>query len=164
MKKVSGFTIVELLIVVVVIAILVAITIVSYNGITRQADTAAIKTGLSSVAKKLTIKIQTSGIKDCYTSDQVINTSCLSSSDSFAPLPIKNVAKNNADAIRYYMTADTPNIAVRSASGTFFIAQDGTVKQITEQQYLDSNASAYCGATATYSTISNTWSAEPHYC
>lgn len=33
----NGFTIVELLIVVVVIAILAAITIVSYNGITRQA-------------------------------------------------------------------------------------------------------------------------------
>ncbi len=38
----KGFTIVELLIVVVVIAILAAITIVSYNGITSQAKNAAI--------------------------------------------------------------------------------------------------------------------------
>lgn len=38
----NGFTIVELLIVVVVIAILAAITIVSYNGITNQAKNSAI--------------------------------------------------------------------------------------------------------------------------
>ena len=37
-KKQTGFTIVELLIVVVVIAILAAITIVSYNGITSRAN------------------------------------------------------------------------------------------------------------------------------
>ncbi|NCO10935.1 prepilin-type N-terminal cleavage/methylation domain-containing protein, partial [Candidatus Saccharibacteria bacterium] len=36
-KRINGFTIVELLIVVVVIAILAAITLVSYNGITGQA-------------------------------------------------------------------------------------------------------------------------------
>ena len=38
MKRTSGFTIVELLIVVVVIAILAAITIVSYNGIQQRAN------------------------------------------------------------------------------------------------------------------------------
>jgi len=42
----SGFTIVELLIVVVVIAILAAITIVSYNGISAQANEAAVKSDL----------------------------------------------------------------------------------------------------------------------
>lgn len=36
-RNLRGFTIVELLIVVVVIAILVAVTIVTYNGITAQA-------------------------------------------------------------------------------------------------------------------------------
>lgn len=49
----SGFTIVELLIVVVVIAILAAITIVSYNGITTQANDAAAKSTASTVATKL---------------------------------------------------------------------------------------------------------------
>jgi prepilin-type N-terminal cleavage/methylation domain-containing protein len=55
MKNVGakGFTIVELLIVVVVIAILAAITIVSYNGITNQTHDTAIKGDLTNLRKKL---------------------------------------------------------------------------------------------------------------
>lgn len=51
--KNQGFTIVELLIVVVVIAILAAITIVSYNGITSQANASAAKSTASTVQKKI---------------------------------------------------------------------------------------------------------------
>lgn len=48
----SGFTIVELLIVVVVIAILAAITIVSYNGITNRANATSAQETASTVQKK----------------------------------------------------------------------------------------------------------------
>lgn len=48
-----GFTIVELLIVVVVIAILAAITIVSYNGITNRANASASKATASTWQKKV---------------------------------------------------------------------------------------------------------------
>ena len=48
----QGFTIVELLIVVVVIAILAAVTIVSYSGITARANESAIKLQASNFAKK----------------------------------------------------------------------------------------------------------------
>ena len=50
--KSQGFTIVELLIVVVVIAILAAITIVSYNGITNRANASAAASAAESVQKK----------------------------------------------------------------------------------------------------------------
>ncbi len=49
----QGFTIVELLIVVVVIAILAAITIVSYNGITGRANNSSAKSAAANVAKKV---------------------------------------------------------------------------------------------------------------
>ena len=51
--KNQGFTIVELLIVVVVIAILAAITIVSYNGITNKANASSAKSLASSIQKKV---------------------------------------------------------------------------------------------------------------
>ncbi len=50
-----GFTIVELLIVVVVIAILAAITIVAFNGIQQRAQTSAIQSTISQAAKKLEV-------------------------------------------------------------------------------------------------------------
>lgn len=51
----NGFTIVELLIVVVVIAVLAAITIVAYTGIQNRAKASAAETAASQVAKKLKV-------------------------------------------------------------------------------------------------------------
>lgn len=50
-----GFTIVELLIVIVVIAILAAITIVSYNGIRNRAETASSQVTARQVVEKIQI-------------------------------------------------------------------------------------------------------------
>lgn len=53
MKSKSGFTIVELLIVIIVIAILAAITIVTYNGINKRASESAVAAGIRQVRKEL---------------------------------------------------------------------------------------------------------------
>lgn len=52
MKKTRGFTIVELLIVIVVIAILAAITIVAYNGIQNRAKTTSAQSAAVNAEKK----------------------------------------------------------------------------------------------------------------
>jgi prepilin-type N-terminal cleavage/methylation domain-containing protein len=55
MKKQHGFTIVELLIVIVVIGILAAITIVAYNGVQNKAKIATVSTDLSGAAQQLAV-------------------------------------------------------------------------------------------------------------
>lgn len=52
-KNTKGFTIVELLIVIVVIGILAAIVIVAFNGIQERANTTSVKSDLSSFSKKI---------------------------------------------------------------------------------------------------------------
>ena len=49
----KGFTIVELLIVIVVIGILAAITIVAFNGVQNKANDAAVQSNLAAVGKKM---------------------------------------------------------------------------------------------------------------
>lgn len=67
MKKVGqsfmqrGFTIVELLIVIVIIGILAALVIVAYNGMQNRANDTAVQSDLNAFAKKLeTIKVDSS--------------------------------------------------------------------------------------------------------
>lgn len=64
-NKKSGFTIVELLIVVVVIAILAAITIVSYNGIQQRAKESSVQADVSNALKKIEVyRFQNSTTED----------------------------------------------------------------------------------------------------
>ncbi|MCY1356000.1 type II secretion system protein G [compost metagenome] len=53
--KQTGFTVVELIVVIVVIGILAAITVVAYNGIQNNGYDASVKSDLSALAKKLDI-------------------------------------------------------------------------------------------------------------
>lgn len=52
-QKQTGFTIVELLIVIVIIAILAAVSIVAYNGIQNRANDTVVEADLSAIVKKM---------------------------------------------------------------------------------------------------------------
>lgn len=72
----SAFTIVELLIVVVVIAILAAIALISYNGITSQAEESALKSDLRNTSTKIALhKASTDDYPDALEDIDSINSS-----------------------------------------------------------------------------------------
>lgn len=129
----AAFTIVELLVVVVVIAILAAITTVAYNGISNQAEDAAIKTELNQFAKKVeTYKINNN---DYPTGDaeEVLVQVGLSPSDGTtyeysidasgsSPVYCLSAAKNG---LKYYISSTTAQpvqgecAVVMATDGTF---------------------------------------------
>ena len=111
-RRADGFTIVELLIVVVVIAILAAITIVSYNGITNRAKNSAAATAAEQAAKKvMTYAITNSDQYPATLSDAGI-------SDGSASYQYR--VDNNANPKTFCVTATTQNVSywVSSASQT----------------------------------------------
>jgi prepilin-type N-terminal cleavage/methylation domain-containing protein len=59
--KEYGFTIVELLIVIVVIGVLAAIVVLAYRGVTSSAHNSAVLSDLSTMAKKLAVEKATTG-------------------------------------------------------------------------------------------------------
>lgn len=62
----KGFTIVELLIVIVVIGILASITIVAFNGVQARANTTAVTSDLTTFKKKIELQKLQPGTSDLY--------------------------------------------------------------------------------------------------
>lgn len=112
----KGFTIVELLIVVVVIAILAAVTIVSFNGITQRAKASSTQSLVTNVVKKVeAYRIETGQLP---TNAQLINNQSLTSSTAnsgpaSARLDGLNVTSsyptstNGDTTVRYVYSTDT---------------------------------------------------------
>ncbi|UXM91018.1 type II secretion system protein [Paenarthrobacter sp. JL.01a] len=87
-KQANGFTIVELLIVIVVIAILAAITIVAYNGIQDRAKNSTAQSDLANFAKKIeVVKVDAS--------DGLYPASLTSSMDIRGSKSVYAVTRNN---------------------------------------------------------------------
>ncbi|MFZ2126158.1 MAG: type II secretion system protein [Candidatus Microsaccharimonas sp.] len=101
----KGFTIVELLIVIVVIGILAAITLVSYNGITSRANAASAKATAATVQKKAEL-YQADGPTGKY---------------PFAAADFTGAATTAS----YYMSATNPNWSFAASTATLS-ASNGT--------------------------------------
>jgi len=110
-----GFTIVELLIVVVVIAILAAITIVSYNGISRRSEISALQSGLRQTATKLnTLKVDNN---DAYPT--TLPAGMPSSGSTY------DLTYSRSDALSFCVTA----VSKKTTSLVYRISQSGTLEE-----------------------------------
>ena len=129
MKKLTlkgrGFTIVELLIVIVVIGILAAISIVAYNGVSDSANNSAIKSDLANMAKKATVYHAEHGR---YPSHATFFTS------SYGTSATKSSYDPNNYNLYYCVNTDQSNFGIssRSRSGqTYIISSTSGIRETT---------------------------------
>lgn len=114
----KGFTIVELLVVIVVIGILSAVTIVSYNGITQKASLAVIQSDLDNAYKKLEIYKVQYGIYPTLGTDYC----------PVSPMDANNCLKFSKDIIpSYWSNGSSFGLSVTKDSKVYSITQKGAV-------------------------------------
>lgn len=114
----SGFTIVELLVVIVVIGILASITIVAYSGVTGRANKSAALAAAASVAKKIeAYNAEASKYPDVNTAANVTtalatySTSTLTGSNLTLGTPTSTTNNNNLVQLRLCAAASTAGTA-----------------------------------------------------
>lgn len=126
-RGLRGFTIVELLIVVVVIAVLAAITVVAYNGITNQAKASAQAQDIAQWKKKSEIHKIEKGISCPEGYIFVYGNSALGTNDfcvmKYEAKNIGGVATNQADGTPWVSITQTDAIAAAAASGGHLITE-----------------------------------------
>lgn len=139
-----GFTIVELLIVVVVIAILAAITIVSYNGITNRANASSAKSVASTVQKKIELYATDKGNYPIAVADlTATGQSFTLSSSSFGtgaagsttgdPTPSTDATKGTKYVRVMACKSDTATLTVSNVTGAriYYYDYEKTSSQVT---------------------------------
>lgn len=112
-----GFTIVELLVVIVVIAILAAITIVAYNGVQSRARDAARIQKLTSVAKAIELYYADNGRYPAIQDGSGTESTCGSQTENWGHC---DRMKQLSDALAPYMALDPVSLSSVTTGTTYY--------------------------------------------
>ena len=143
-KTVSGFTIVELLIVIVVIAILAAVSIVAYNGVQNRANDTAVQTDLANAAERFEIyRIDYGSFPQTSTDLANLGVSATKSAYMISPnLTYNYVPCVTAGGVDYTLGAIS-----KSGNRYYVGSKSGGVKQATSASDWTSGYSTICNDT-----------------
>jgi prepilin-type N-terminal cleavage/methylation domain-containing protein len=126
-KHKQGFTIVELLIVIVVIAILAAISVVAYTGIQNRANDSAVQNDLSNFAKKIQLIAAESGEFPAGGTTAPGGGGNATTIPGFTFNPTKSAYMTTVNNLYYCTGVETASgqkvfrVGARSKSGTLFV-------------------------------------------
>lgn len=104
----SGFTIVELLIVIVVIAILAAISIVAYTGIQSRAHDAALQSDANAIRKVMQMYYSDNGSYPICSGGSGHSCSLLSITPQLVPKYVSSMPNDTAQPYQYVATNTSP--------------------------------------------------------
>ncbi len=153
MNKRSGFTIVELLVVIVVIGVLAAITIVSYSGISSKAIVSSIQADLSGNAKMLKLYYVEYGSYPIGDFATAFNGSMCPTANPTSKYCLKLSGSNSVD----YYNGTSSGFTLRIKNGTtVYVITDNTASgQVTALTGIgDIAGSTHIGSTLTAGTLS----------
>jgi type II secretion system protein G len=161
LKKSQGFTIIELLIVIVIIAILAAITLVAYNGIIARADDSAVQSDLKSNAKLLELyKVDNGSYPNNATQLNAMRTAGQYLLKATTSVYMKG--KNNF-IYCFGNTSDSYAIAALSSSGNAWYVSSGQTTPATYPGSWTGTLASICptplgqSASGAWGYTANTW-------
>jgi len=156
-KQITGFTIVELLIVIVVIGILAAITIVAFNGVQNKANDAAIQSDFANISKKLEVYKTTISTTSQYPPRLTTTDLNVSASKSAYGNNYMQTGNVNGYNLLYCVgvNADSYAVVARSRSGKTFAITN--TKPLYESTTVLTTANVQCGAEGIGAGYSAIW-------
>ena len=140
-----GFTIVELLIVIVVIAILAAISIVAYNGVQNRANDSALKSDLRNVANQIEAASVDLGAYP-YGASQLTPLNLKVSKSVYGKGFILSSLEYNLIYCRVSVGSPPTKFALvaSSKSGNTFVYKEGSVQDYPRTTFDSGNSSTIC--------------------